>query len=90
MSKVEETVVVGSGEGLHARPAKLFVQAAKSSGISVMVGKVGGRPVDGSSLLSVISLGVAQGEEVLLSAEGSGAADVIWELSRILKEDHDT
>ena len=37
MTAITRTVRVGSSHGLHARPAKLFAQAAKESGIPVTI-----------------------------------------------------
>lgn len=89
MNMTERTVAVGSSEGLHARPAKLFVQAAQASGIPIRVSKSGGTPVDAASLLSVISLGIGQGERVTLSAEGEKSENVIRRLVEILEMNHD-
>ena len=52
---VERTVRIGSTHGLHARPAKLFTQAAAASGAAVTISKSGGKPVNGASILAVIS-----------------------------------
>lgn len=89
MSTTDQTVAVGSSQGLHARPAKLFVQAAKASGIPVCVSRPGEKPVDAASLLSVISLGVGCGDQVTLSAEGEGSAEVIRGLAELLEKNHD-
>ena len=45
MTAASRTVRIGSSHGLHARPAKLFAQAAKESGIAVTVAKDSGKPV---------------------------------------------
>jgi phosphocarrier protein len=51
------TVTVASSHGLHARPAKLFSEAAKNSGLSVTIAKGDGKAVNAASILGVISLG---------------------------------
>lgn len=83
------TVQIGSSHGLHARPAKLFAQAAKDSGVPVTIAKGDGKPVNAASILGVIALGVENGDEVTLSAEGDGAEGVLDRLSELLTTDHD-
>lgn len=85
----QRTVVVASQVGLHARPAKLFTQAAAASGLPVRIAKAGGPAVDASSILRVMALGVKHGEEVTLSAEGDGADEVLDRLVDLLATDLD-
>ncbi|MBN9172056.1 MAG: HPr family phosphocarrier protein, partial [Microbacterium sp.] len=58
MAQVTRTVRIGSSHGLHARPAKLFAQAAKDAGIPVTIAKDAGAPVNAASILGVIALGI--------------------------------
>lgn len=83
------TVQIGSSHGLHARPAKLFAQAAKDAGIPVTIAKGDGKPVNAASILGVIALGVENGDEVTLNAEGDGAEGVLDRLTELLTTDHD-
>ncbi|WP_417562138.1 HPr family phosphocarrier protein [Microbacterium sp.] len=83
------TVQIGSAHGLHARPAKLFAQAAKEAGIPVTVAKAGGSPVNAASILGVIALGAEKGDEVTLTADGDGAEAVLDTLADLLTTDHD-
>ena len=85
----ERRVTVGSRVGLHARPASLFVQAAGRQKARVTIGKPGGEPVNARSILSVLSLDVHGGQEVVLYAEGVGAAEALEELAAVLEADHD-
>lgn len=57
-----------SKAGLHARPAALFVKAVLSSGTTVHIGRPGGEPVDARSIVSVLSLDIRPGEEVVLES----------------------
>ncbi|GAA3653522.1 HPr family phosphocarrier protein [Microbacterium marinilacus] len=83
------TVRIGSSHGLHARPAKLFAQAAKDAGTPVTIAKGDGKPVNAASILGVIALGIDQGDEVTLAAEGDGAEGVLDSLEQLLLTDHD-
>ena len=67
------TVRIGSSHGLHARPAKIFAQAAKDSGLAVTIAKDSGKPVNAASILGVIALAI-------------GVLDTLTEL---LTTDHD-
>ncbi|WP_203137702.1 HPr family phosphocarrier protein [Microbacterium sp. JZ31] len=82
-------VQIGSSHGLHARPAKLFAQAAKDAGVPVTIAKGDGKPVNAASILGVIALGVEQGDTVTLTAEGEGGEGVLDTLEQLLTTDHD-
>jgi phosphocarrier protein HPr len=84
----ERTVTVGSQSGLHARPAKLFVQAAAKVPVKVTIA-AGGRTVDARSMLGVLSLGVDSGGVVTVAAEGDGAAAAVDALATLLESDLD-
>lgn len=85
----ERTVTVGSKSGLHARPAKLFVQEAAKQPVKVTI-TAGERTVDARSMLGVLSLGVNTGGTVTLAAEGEGADSVLDALVRFLESDLDS
>jgi phosphocarrier protein len=85
----ERRATVGSRVGLHARPAALFVQAAGRQKVRVTIAKPGGDPVSARSILSVLALDVHSGDEVVLSADGDGAAAALDELVAVLETDHD-
>jgi phosphocarrier protein HPr len=83
------TVRIGSSHGLHARPAKLFAQAAKEAGIPITIAKDAGGPVNAASILGVIALGIEQGDYVTLTADGDGAEGTLDSLAELLTTDHD-
>lgn len=89
MTQLTRTVRIGSSHGLHARPAKLFAQAAKDAGIPITIAKGSGAPVNAASILGVIALGVEQGDYVTLTADGENAEAAIDQLSELLTTDHD-
>jgi phosphocarrier protein HPr len=82
-------VKIGSAVGLHARPAGLLVQAAAKQPVQVLIGRPGTRGVPASSILAVMSLGVAGGEEVELTADGEGAETAVEELAALLAQELD-
>ncbi|MGW0809265.1 HPr family phosphocarrier protein [Nonomuraea sp. NPDC002799] len=82
------TVAVASASGLHARPAKLFVQAAMKLGVPVTV-RLGEKTVPAKSMLGVLSLGAVRGTEVRLEADGPGAEEALDALAALLSRDLD-
>ena len=89
MPPITRTVRIGSAHGLHARPAKMFAQAAKESGIPVTLAKDAGSPVNAASILGVIALGVEQGDYITLTADGDNAEATLDRLAELLSTDHD-
>lgn len=89
MARLTRTVRVGSAHGLHARPAKMFAQAAKDAGIPITLAKDAGAPVNAASILGVIALGIEQGDYITLVADGDDAEAVLDRLSDLLSTDHD-
>jgi phosphocarrier protein len=72
--------------GLHARPAALFVQAATKVSYDVRVAKADGGPVNAKSILSVLTLDVRSGEEIVITAEGEGADELFDGLEALVTE----
>ena len=83
---VERRVNVGWAEGLHARPAALFVRAAKASGVPVTIAKADGTPVNAASILAVLSLGAQRGEEIVLASDAEGAEAALDRLAKLVTE----
>ena len=72
----ERRLRVRNAAGLHARPAAAFVQAAGRFGdanLALWNLTAGRGPADARSINAVITLGVRQGDEILLTASGPGA-----------------
>jgi phosphocarrier protein HPr len=85
----KRTVTVGSASGLHARPAKLFVEAATRQPVEVRISVDGKKPASARSLLSVLALGVEHGTEVTIEADGAEAERALDELAALLARDLD-
>ena len=89
MATEERTVTVASSSGLHARPAALFVEAVTKSGHNATITKADKKPANAASILSVLSLGIEKGDEVVLTVDGDDAVAVADTLEAFLLEDHD-
>lgn len=81
----EFTYVITDEQGIHARPAGLFVKDAAACECSVTIGK-GGKEVDAKRILGVMSLGVKKGEEITLKTDGADEEAAMEKLSTFLKE----
>ncbi len=86
----KRTVTVGSASGLHARPAKLFVEAATKQPVEVRISVAGRPPASARSLLSVLALGVERGTEVTIEADGAEADQALDALAVLLARDLDS
>jgi phosphocarrier protein len=80
----ERRVNVGWAEGLHARPASIFVRAATAAGVPMKISKAGCTPVNAGSVLAVLGLGALGGEEIVLTADAEGT-DAEIALDRLAK-----
>ncbi|MFF0449256.1 HPr family phosphocarrier protein [Streptomyces sp. NPDC004609] len=82
----ERRVNVGWAEGLHARPASIFVRAATSSGVPVTIAKSDGTPVNAASMLAVLGLGAQGGEEIVLASDADGSDVALDRLAKLVAE----
>lgn len=81
----EKQVTLKNKEGLHARPAALLVQAAGQFSSEVQVVKEGFPPANAKSILAILSLGVEQGQSVMLRAVGEDAEEAVRCLSALVE-----
>jgi phosphotransferase system HPr (HPr) family protein len=86
--KTNLKITVNHSAGLHARPASLFVQTANkfTSNISVQNITQDSPVSNAKSILSVLTLGVIQGHEIEIIAEGDDAEKAIIALESLIKE----
>ncbi|OIV36207.1 phosphocarrier protein HPr [Mangrovactinospora gilvigrisea] len=85
----ERRVNIGWPEGLHARPASIFVRAATAAGVPVTIAKNGsnpGNPVNAASMLAVLGLGAEGGEEVVLASDADGADAALDRLAKLVSD----
>lgn len=81
---LERRVVVAIEEGLHARPAALFVKLATEQPAAVTIRKTDGAAVPTSSILSVMTLGARLGDEVVLATDDDAAGPSLDALAAYL------
>ncbi|MFM6941498.1 MAG: HPr family phosphocarrier protein [Candidatus Planktophila sp.] len=85
-----QIVAVGSKVGLHARPATILAKAAAAAGLAVTIGRPGEKAVNAGSLLSILALGVKNGDSIEVTvADGDNADSVLTSIVDIIATDHD-
>lgn len=82
----EEKFIVAHSAGLHARPAALFVKTCNSFPCDIKVQNVttGSIVVNAKSVLSVLILGVDQGHEILVSANGEQEKEALSAIQKLI------
>jgi phosphocarrier protein len=87
MPIASKKLTVKNKQGLHARPAAMFVQVANKYEANITVCR-DDEKVNGKSIMGILMLGAEQGSEIILEAEGKDAEAALVELERIVnKED---
>ena len=77
--------VITDEQGIHARPAGLFVKEAAACECNVTISKEG-KEVDAKRILGVMGLGVKKGQEIVLKTDGADEDAAMEKLSAFLKE----
>jgi phosphocarrier protein len=83
---IERTVIIKNKQGLHARPAALFVQIANKfdSDVTVIKGK---NKVNGKSIMGIMMLEAGKGAKVTVITKGEDAEAAMAELEALLLSD---
>ncbi|MBM3244642.1 MAG: HPr family phosphocarrier protein [Candidatus Omnitrophica bacterium] len=80
---IKKKLVVKNKQGLHARPAAMFVQVANKYDSRVKV-KRDEEEVNGKSIMGILMLGAEQGSEIILEVEGEDAEEALSELEKLI------
>ncbi|MFH0935683.1 MAG: HPr family phosphocarrier protein [Candidatus Omnitrophota bacterium] len=88
MALIKKELIVKNKQGLHARPAALFVQIANKfdSRISVRRDE---EEVNGKSIMGILMLGAERGSSIIIEAEGEDAHLAIIELEKIVAQEEE-
>ncbi len=86
MSFASKKLIVKNKQGLHARPAAMFVQVANKFEANITVSR-DEEKVNGKSIMGILMLGAEQGSEIILEAEGKDAEAALAELERIINRE---
>ncbi len=84
MSEITRTVTITNKRGLHARASAKFVTLASGLPARVEV-KKDGAAVTGTSIMGLMMLGAAMGDQVTISASGDGAEQAVTLLVELVE-----
>ena len=80
---IKKKITIRNPQGLHARPASIFVQIANKFESDITV-KKDDETVNGKSIMGLLVLGANQGSEVELEISGDDAERMMNELEGFL------
>ena len=86
MPLIKKQLVVKNKQGLHARPAALFVQIANKFDSRITV-TGGNEEVNGKSIMGILMLGAEKGTTIVIEVEGDDAATALSELERVVNNE---
>lgn len=86
MNDASRTVVIRNKRGLHARASAKFVTLASGFDAQVEVTKDGQTPVCGTSIMGLMMLAAAPGDEITIAANGLGADVAVDALVKLVED----
>ncbi len=85
---IKKKIQIRNSQGLHARPASIFVKIANKYESDVTV-KKGSEVVNGKSIMGLMTLAANQGSVIEIEVSGADAEEAIRELEHFLIHDKD-
>lgn len=79
------TVTIRNKRGLHARASAKFVMLAVAFDASVEVSK-DGSSVCGTSIMGLMMLAAAPGDDIVISGAGAGAEQAVVALAKLVED----
>lgn len=79
-----KTITIGLVSGLEARPVAMLVQIASQFDSTIYVEKASGR-VNVKSIMGMMTLGMASGEMITVSADGSDEESALDQIEKYLE-----
>lgn len=83
MAAAQSILTIKNRNGLHARPAAMFVKTSNRFQSEIWVEKDGER-VNGKSIMGLMMLAAGQGSTLEIFVEGPDAEEVLAELARLV------
>lgn len=80
----KETVTINLENGLEASPVALLVQVASKYDSSIYI-EAGDKRVNAKSIMGMMSLGLDNGEDVTVQADGADEEDAVDDVGNFLK-----
>ncbi len=86
MPKISKVLRVSCKQGLHARPAAMFVQIANKFDAQVTVRK-GAEEINGKFIMGILMLGADHNAEIVLAVDGADAEAALKELEAFIAKE---
>ena len=86
MALIKKKLVIINKQGLHARPAALFVQIANKFDSRITVRR-DEEEVNGKSIMGILMLGAEKGSLIIIEADGSDAQQALAELEKLINNE---
>jgi len=80
---IEKKLTIQNEQGLHARPAAIFVQIANKYESDIVVRK-GKQEINGKSIMGLLTLAAEKGAKLNIKANGPDAKEAIEELEKVI------
>ncbi|MFP4698189.1 MAG: HPr family phosphocarrier protein [Eubacteriales bacterium] len=80
---IKKTITVKIASGFEARPVALFVQVASKFESNIYV-EMEDKSVNAKSIMGMMSLGVLEGEQITVTADGKDEEEAISEIEKYL------
>ena len=85
MSPLSQTVRINNKRGLHARASAKFVNLASQLDAAIEVEKDGNK-VCGTSIMGLMMLGAAMGDDVIIHVSGIAAESALAQLVQMIED----
>ncbi|PIP19619.1 MAG: HPr family phosphocarrier protein [Candidatus Omnitrophica bacterium CG08_land_8_20_14_0_20_41_16] len=86
MPIIKKKMIVKNKQGLHARPAAVFVQIANKFDARITV-SCGKEQVNGKSIMGILMLGAEKESSIVIETDGEDAQLAMAELEKIVTKE---
>ena len=88
MPLIRKELIVKNMQGLHARPAAIFVQIANKFDARITV-RHDDEEVNGKSIMGILMLGAEKDSLIIVEADGTDAEAALIELEKLISSEEE-
>lgn len=88
MPIIRKELTVKNKQGLHARPAAIFVQTANKFDARITV-RYHNEEINGKSIMGILMLGAEKDSLIVVEADGSDAEAALAELEKLISSEEE-
>lgn len=88
MALIKKELIVKNKQGLHARPAAVFVQIANKFDARITV-RHDDEEVNGKSIMGILMLGAEKDSLIVIEADGTDAEAALVELEKLISSEEE-